>query len=62
MQIIFFIFAIPFLCSSFVVYINSLVEVYTNTFLAEESQTENKKSEWFIKDIIYLIKNLTITR
>lgn len=53
MQIIFFIFAIPFLCSSFVVYINSLVEVYTNTFLAEESQTENKKSEWCIKDIIY---------
>ena len=33
---IFFTFAIPVLCSSFVVYSNCLVEVYTETFLKEE--------------------------
>ena len=36
---IFFTYAVPLLCSSFVVYINSLVEVYTNTFLAEEEES-----------------------
>ena len=36
---IFFTFAIPIICSSFVVYSNSLVEVYTETFLKEEEVT-----------------------
>lgn len=35
---IFFTYAVPILCSSFVVYINNLVEAYSNTFLAEEQE------------------------
>lgn len=37
MQIIFFTISIPVLCASFVVFINSLVDVYSNTFLSEET-------------------------
>ena len=33
---IFFTYAIPIICASFVVYINSMVEVYTDTFLKED--------------------------
>jgi hypothetical protein len=35
-QIIFFTLIIPLLCTSFVIYLNSLVNIYTNTFLEDK--------------------------
>lgn len=46
LQIVFFIFAIPVLCASFVVYINSLVDAFTTTFLQEEEE-EPVAGKWF---------------
>jgi hypothetical protein len=35
---IFFTYTIPIICGSFVIFTNSLVEVYTDTFLKEEEE------------------------
>lgn len=35
-QMVFFSCTIPLLCISFAIYLNHLVEIYTNTFLVEE--------------------------
>lgn len=40
---IFFTYAVPILCSSFAIYINSLVDVFTSTFLAEEEPSTLKE-------------------
>ena len=42
---IFFTYAIPIICGSFAIYLNCLVEVYTNTFLAEEEEQQTKTAE-----------------
>ena len=44
-QMIFLTYMIPFVCGSFAVYTNCMVEVYTDTFLKEDESRLTEEKE-----------------